>query len=65
MDAATRIGAAVADAQRDGCTQPELVAVLLSFAAGYALAIGWSRSTVECAQRDALELHCVRREAAR
>ncbi len=52
-----RIGEAVAAAQRDGFDSKGIATVLISWAARYALVIGWSPELVASAQTEALALH--------
>jgi hypothetical protein len=60
-----RIAEAVAAAQRDGFDQKAIATVLISWAARYALVIGWSPELVAGAQSSALELHLADRKELR
>jgi hypothetical protein len=57
MSPEDRIGETVRVMQVAGVEQTEIAAVLISWAARYALAIGWSVEVVAGAQKAALDLH--------
>jgi len=59
-----RIGKAVEAAQRDGFDQAAIATILISWAARYALVIGWSPELVAGAQASALELHVKARKGS-
>lgn len=57
MSPEDRIGQTVRVMQAAGVEQTEIATVLISWAARYALAIGWSVELVAQAQTAALDLH--------
>ena len=61
MDVSQGVARVVQVAQQEGEEQKQIAATLLSWAAGYALEIGWSPDLVSASQAEALRLHVERR----